>query len=792
MSYTQYDHNTTDTDQEFINQIENNNSNNITQTTHHDSSQFRKGKKKLHRLPEVDPNEPCFVHQLSVELITHIFSRLDPASLATVAKVCTYWRHIVMDDSCWRDAFVSYFGGLPFKRLSVESWKTEYILRTHLVRKWTKGRGNVMTFNPKIGSLEAMQVDFDDTTMLVASTEHGVAAKCNPMTGKVSHRHLLYSTNESIRLQLTAVKMDKDRILWGFGPGFITLSTRTKSTSRLKVFSEFHQGSVRILSLPQHVQDIVLSGAEDGTVKIWDVTTTSCAWTLLPVSASARVPNCLEVTTDHRIIIGYDDGSMVVWHVNLNHLVQLSRNRHQEEFEEKRATFEKKLQEEKVVLNAPVGDVRLGVTCATYDVDSHTLIVAYHGHPDVLKYCTDTGALVGTFSCGHAIGSSITCMKWDTSPLSTTLSLESALKPRPATAKRKGGGIIDLSGSASSSPASRSGLSSGQGTPSSASSVKTTRLLVTGDDMGRICLWNGDDLNKEGRSIKPISILTGHLVGISAIYIDACKIVTGSDDGWIYMWDPLTGANINTLGNKIPKHAPVDRSDMSVMRVKNLWCNDYQGVATIGHQVKTWDFSPGKQFLSRRALKQKGGKPGNTVVRDRIRYEIGREVKESISKLESEKLERELEAKEINKLSLGGLSDEEMLAYAMMLSEQETANTTTTASPHNTSDFIDEEDEELMKAVIASLEQPTFDSVAVSDESFSSSQSASNTISAAASNSNLSHLNSQSDVANDDEDYYQWPTVADSVAMPSSSPREQEEDLDEELRYILELSKTDK
>ncbi|KAG1063681.1 hypothetical protein G6F42_027159 [Rhizopus arrhizus] len=82
-----------------------------------------------------------------------------------------------MDDSCWRDAFVSYFGGLPFKRLSVESWKTEYILRTHLVRKWTKGRGNVMTFNPKIGSLEAMQVDFEDSVMLVASTEHGVAAK---------------------------------------------------------------------------------------------------------------------------------------------------------------------------------------------------------------------------------------------------------------------------------------------------------------------------------------------------------------------------------------------------------------------------------------------------------------------------------------------------------------------------------------------------------------------------------------------------------------------------------------
>ena len=54
MSFTQYDNNTTDTELEFINQSENNNHSN-TPTTQHDSSQFRKGKKKLHRLPEVDP-----------------------------------------------------------------------------------------------------------------------------------------------------------------------------------------------------------------------------------------------------------------------------------------------------------------------------------------------------------------------------------------------------------------------------------------------------------------------------------------------------------------------------------------------------------------------------------------------------------------------------------------------------------------------------------------------------------------------------------------------------------------
>lgn len=45
-------------------------------------------------------SQPCFIQQLSVEIITHIFARLDPISLATVSKVCNYWRHIVNNDNC--------------------------------------------------------------------------------------------------------------------------------------------------------------------------------------------------------------------------------------------------------------------------------------------------------------------------------------------------------------------------------------------------------------------------------------------------------------------------------------------------------------------------------------------------------------------------------------------------------------------------------------------------------------------------------------------------------------------
>ncbi|KAG2202240.1 hypothetical protein INT47_002159 [Mucor saturninus] len=695
--------------------------------------------------------QPCFIHKLSVEVVTHIFARLDPVSLATVSKVCAYWRHIVNDDSCWRDAFVSYFGRMPLKRLCLESWKTEYILRTHLIRKWTKGRGTIMSFNPKIGLLESMYVDSEDTSMVVASLDHGVAAKCSPITGKIDRR-LLYSTNENVRLQISCVIVDKDRILWGFGQGFITLSTRTKTiASRLKVFSDFHQGAVTVLSLPAYLQEVVLSGGEDGQVKIWDVVTNSCAWNLRPVSSFARRPTCIEATPDQYIIVGYDDGSIVIWKIDMHQITLLNRNSHQDDFLEKRSLLEESLEKNKIVITGQRNSVKF----ISYDTETRMLIVACEGQKDVKKYSAETGECVAVFGYGHTMGTTISCMKWDKSPIPLITSLESAMNPRPPTTRKKGG-IISLSSSSKSAPISR------QTTPTNA---KTTRVLVTGDDMGMVCLWNGDAICEDNCEVKPIRILTGHLVGISSIFIDACKVVTGSDDGWIRVWDTLTGVNIHTLGNKIPKSANVDRQDVNVTRVTNIWCNDYRGVATIGYQIKTWDFSPAKQLLNRATLRQKG-KVSSGIFRDKFKYNIGCEVKESIKKLQKEKIERQQEEKHINKLSLGGLTDQEMLDYAMMLSAQDSPEK---QQQHQGYAFDDnggnDSDEELMKAVIASLdlvEQENTD-VFYDDVHINSSVS-----------SDTSSLLSQKDA---------WPTVSEGIRRPQTE--------EEELQYILELSKTE-
>lgn len=190
------------------------------------------------------------------------------------------------------------------------------VLRIHC-RKWEKGRGTVIQFNPRIGSIDAMSVDLENPWMLVASSELGntvyhirldqcakylylgMAVKCNPSTGKVD-RHRLYSTDDGVPMRVSVVKIEgwvgykskreiwlkrltvivkRQRILWGFHAGFVTMTVRTKTVvgRQLKVFAEFHQGCVTALDLPAFTSDVALSASENGNIKIWDILTGTCA-----------------------------------------------------------------------------------------------------------------------------------------------------------------------------------------------------------------------------------------------------------------------------------------------------------------------------------------------------------------------------------------------------------------------------------------------------------------------------------------------------------------------------------
>ncbi|KAI8340574.1 WD40-repeat-containing domain protein [Chlamydoabsidia padenii] len=666
----------------------------------------------------------ALIHQLSTELIAHIFARLDPISLTIVAKTCRHWRHIVMDDVCWKNAFVAYFGRLPYKRLQTSSWKSEYILRTHLIRKWEKGRGTLLTFNPKIGSIDDIQVDFEEDLMMAASKEQGIAVQCHPSTGKLN-RDLIYSTDEGMPIQVGAFTMDNNRILWGFLPGYVTMTTRAKTLVRrqLRLFSDFHQGAVRALCLPSFVPDIVLTAGDDGLVKIWNVT---LGISLIGLHGSTSSPTCLEATSDHHVIAGYANGTIVLWDIQILKLAQQRRQQldHQQEMgtnDEDNTTWQRRL------IHPPLIDKETSVRSIHYETITQTLLVTYDGVNKLYQYDIHSGRLLAVFGndrFGHTLGP-ISAITWDIEP-SFSFTDETVVADHSGTMNRR-----------------RTHHKSRNSQPGSST---TRQLVATGDTFGTICLWPLDKYcnTDELVVIHPLRQFHGHESPISAIHLDAFKLVSGTDDGWIRIWDPLTGELLHVLGNKIPRHAPINRLDVSLMRVKNIVCDEYRGVATIGHQVKSWDFSGRKRF----GQKSKALSPS---IRNELHYEIKEQVQSSAITLAEERRAKVLAAKEMDKWTLGGLSDEEMVAYAMMIS-QEPMDASPPSSLTDPPLNDDNDDDALLQAIMASL--------------------------------TMDETNTTSPMDFD----LDWPTIGSSTT--SSTHAHNVED-DEELQYVLELSRHD-
>jgi hypothetical protein len=237
-------------------------------------------------------------------------------------------------------------------------------------------------------------------------------------------------------------------------------------------------------------------------------------------------------------------------------------------------------------------------------------------------------------------------------------------------------------------------------------------------------------------------------------------------------------------------------------------------VAAIGSQIKSWDFSPDKQLLSRRKLRpKKSNNAGNLYTsRGQLQAEIHEEMRESKTRIAGEKKAIEEASRTLEKMTLG-LSDQECLDYAIMLSEEASiqnsprAQAIAPAEP-STSELLANagEDEELLQAVIASLETAKHEH---HDELHDDLDNGTYT----PSNDSLS-LFSESTSNTDDKETYQqlddsteWPSIGNanggipgswsnsSRVMESeqshSSPAAEyvDDENDEELQYVLKLSR---
>ncbi|KAK7538184.1 uncharacterized protein J3D65DRAFT_587458 [Phyllosticta citribraziliensis] len=114
----------------------------------------------------------CAITKLPNEILTHAISHLSPTDLSAVSLVCHRFHALVTTPHAWRSAFARFFLGAQslvhtadslgddeddvrterraFARLTaLASWRSEYILRTRLLRSLSRGKPMALPANPR-------------------------------------------------------------------------------------------------------------------------------------------------------------------------------------------------------------------------------------------------------------------------------------------------------------------------------------------------------------------------------------------------------------------------------------------------------------------------------------------------------------------------------------------------------------------------------------------------------------------------------------------------------------------
>lgn len=191
------------------------------------------------------------------------------------------------------------------------------------------------------------------------------------------------------------------------------------------------------------------------------------------------------------------------------------------------------------------------------------------------------------------------------------------------------------------------------------------------------------------RQLLPSIGWEAHHTTISALELTPLHIFVGACDGTIKVFDSLAGDLIRVINDRTATRHParmlaageMTASEAARFRVTQIIADNDCLVASIGHQVLAFRAEP---VLSKRAAaaanaaKGKGGRPRVGESKYATQVEMRRDVRESKAELQAEHEERQAEYSKIRNrqgFELDGLSEQEALEYALMLSRDQEAAT---------------------------------------------------------------------------------------------------------------------
>ncbi|KAF8946997.1 hypothetical protein BGZ47_010659 [Haplosporangium gracile] len=656
--------------------------------------------KRLAAKAELNNTGVNIICTLPVELLSHIVSHLEPNELFVVSLVCQLFYHVVNADSCWKQAFMKFFGAsVPFKRLDPKSWRGEYIKRTRLLRRWERGRGFNIMIDPKIGQITDLWAETNNTPnqgwFLAGGLSQGVVAKCNPQLGKVQKDAVF----RMIHLEVSVMTMDRHRVLWGLSTGQVSLTILSYATAgqSFQTFSGFHNGPVSCVKLVPNYLGFVLTGGADGVVRLWDVvkarTVREFRTGLSLTDASARRIDHICCEPNSHIIAGTSGGEIYIWDVDINAIVSpIFATANGMSSPARSTTSDTTTQSTPPaipglmavdgeiipepalaptlpkVINLPEEFKGVHYLEVDFGLGEHALILAQAADSKVIHlYSLETQEHLATLrSPAHL--SPITAIHWD---------IPKHEKP-----------MILLSNA--SSHKSQQTLHAIYGRHDAPS------LLATGDNTGNICLWylsdifkrksssaHGDlhpsQIQQETPTLNPTCVLRAHDTRVTSLFIDKLILVSGSADGWIKAWNPVNGKLVSVLNTGFIRGREANDTTSLMNRCMVIDGIQCRGVVSVGDLIRSWDFSPGAGLAKDKYRKGAAKKPINYSAghRTKIQNDIRHSLEETVSlkRLESQVKERQQQLHKrynnLQGLNMVDMTDEEVVEYVMMLSKEQ-------------------------------------------------------------------------------------------------------------------------
>ncbi|KAK6356122.1 hypothetical protein TWF718_000496 [Orbilia javanica] len=225
-----------------------------------------------------------------------------------------------------------------------------------------------------------------------------------------------------------------------------------------------------------------------------------------------------------------------------------------------------------------------------------------------------------------------------------------------------------------------------------------SRLFAVGTDTGTVHVYNArHPVSSSTPSLPPLHTITTASPSISSLALSSLYLVHGGTDGLVQAWDPLVSLSepIRAIHSRFSTRAR-RRLAQAAASFQGIGENQFaaraifldpdatqlRGIVALGTHIRSWSFSSSVEKVQenssarRRKKNARGGGTGHLHGRGRgsnsPKTPLGRDILDERERIQKVKWEDEkTKTKMAQRFGVGeGMTEEEMIMYAMMISEE--------------------------------------------------------------------------------------------------------------------------